>query len=161
MFDWNQIFGRKQRKTDGNLNQRQKRMFEKRERNLSQPEWNRLKRKLLNIGGKAVVPPTDPEETPESFLNGMLNKGQVINLSVEVKNMKSSDCHKNSAKLWKEENADISTGFSLSEDGLWRLHSWAVKNRKIIETTVPREIYYGVVLTGKSNKLFAESEGVV
>lgn len=160
MFDWSQIFGKRRRKrTDGT--ERQKK-FEKREEELPQPEWNRLKKKLLNIGGEAVVPPMSRDETPRGFLKGLLNKGKVIDLPVRVNEMKSSNCHQNSAKLWRDEGARVATGLGLTKkDGLWRLHTWAVKDGTIIETTVPRNVYYGVVLSDKKSKLWAENEGVI
>ena len=43
----------------------------------------------------------------------------------------------------------MATGYALSEDGLWRSHSWGLtqaRNRAvIIETTVSRERYFGVM----------------
>ena len=38
------------------------------------------------------------------------------------------------------------TGYALSDDGLWRQHSWVMDDQVIYETTVKRTQYYGFVL---------------
>lgn len=56
-----------------------------------------------------------------------------------------SDCHENSLRL---QEADPSLarhyGYALSEDGMWREHSWCVRpDGRIVETTVARVAYFG------------------
>ena len=71
-----------------------------------------------------------------------------------IKQMENSRCHDNSLELWGEDrrmlswNIHLCTGFALSDDGMWRRHSWCIRkdNRTIIETTTPRILYYGYVL---------------
>lgn len=66
-----------------------------------------------------------------------------------------SQCHSNSALLWDanrdKNNLSIATGYALSDDGIWRQHSWCVLEKarsvKIVETTVKRTAYFGFVLT--------------
>lgn len=64
-------------------------------------------------------------------------------------------CHSNSAKLYSinKDNFDvrICTGYALSDDGMWREHSWLIRHyprsNEIIETTKKRICYFGWVLT--------------
>lgn len=64
-------------------------------------------------------------------------------------------CHSNSAQLYyaNRNNFDvrICTGYALSDDGMWREHSWVIyhkdRSNQIIETTKKRVCYFGWVLT--------------
>ena len=51
--------------------------------------------------------------------------------------------------------------YALSEDGLWRCHSWVVqpmaRTVRVWETTVKRVAYFGVVLTSEECKDFVEN----
>ena len=64
-----------------------------------------------------------------------------------------SNCHGNSAYLWekKPKTRKIATGYALSDDGMWRQHSWVVElingETIIVETTEPRVLYFGFVLS--------------
>ena len=83
----------------------------------------------------------------------------------------TSQCHTNSAMLWEanksrtlegpyREELALATGYAMSEDGLWRQHSWCVLRTparvKVVETTVPRVAYYGFVMTHAEAERFAE-----
>ena len=75
-------------------------------------------------------------------------------------------CHSNVATVWRENCAfrdlHITTGYALSEDGLWRQHSWLVHRYKtekqhrtrIIETTTKRKAYFGFELTTEEAIVF-------
>ena len=55
------------------------------------------------------------------------------------------DCHANVDRL--RENNEIENdfiGYALSEDGLWRYHSWGTLKEKIAETTERRLVYIGL-----------------
>jgi hypothetical protein len=62
-----------------------------------------------------------------------------------LKEMKQSRCHNNCTELFLLNNTiKIFYGYALSDDGLWRNHSWCVnKEGIIIETTVSRLLYLG------------------
>jgi len=80
--------------------------------------------------------------------------------------MKKSECHKNVAEIWAEKQDElvgIGTGYSLSDDGLWREHSWGVRREGILETTVSRAKYFGVLLQHGDADSFAmaNSAGIV
>jgi len=70
----------------------------------------------------------------------------------------ANGCHENVAELWLEKAtgvSDIGIGYALSEDGLWRQHSWAVQKTDIIETTEERVKYFGILLEGNEADSFA------
>jgi len=53
-------------------------------------------------------------------------------------------CHKNAALLDDGRTCRRFTGFALSDDGCWRLHSWVMTPDGIVETTERRTLYFGV-----------------
>jgi hypothetical protein len=112
-----------------------------------QPELKRLRSLLLRIGGVCLVAPPKPDSDVAALLeSGFLTAGPIV-----LKIMKCSSCHQNVAALWKTRKAGlvaIATGYALSEDGLWRQHSWGVRRDGILETTEPRSKYFGLVLQG-------------
>ena len=57
--------------------------------------------------------------------------------------METSQCHENSRKLLKKGKIKyLHTGYALSDDSLWREHSWCVDfDNNIVETTEPRIVY--------------------
>lgn len=71
----------------------------------------------------------------------------------------------NSANLWDANRGRcfIATGYALSEDGLWRSHSWVVqpmpRTLRVWETTVKRVAYFGVVLTEEECDRFYRDNG--
>ncbi len=119
-----------------------------------QPELKRLKSVLLRLGGDFLVAPPNPD--PD--VSALLVSGFTIGSKVIFKPMKSSSCHENVASLWRGRKFDligIATGYALSEDGLWRQHSWGVLRDGVLETTEVRVKYFGIVLQGKSADRFA------
>jgi hypothetical protein len=68
-----------------------------------------------------------------------------------------NECHSNSARMWESGRAAaLATGYALSEDGLWRQHTWALtESGTPIETTAPRRAYTGYVLTPDEAAEFA------
>ena len=62
-------------------------------------------------------------------------------------------CHDNVCEFWRDEpdRYVLATGYGLSDDGLWRPHSWLVEPQndgppRIVETTVGRLAYFGYVM---------------
>jgi hypothetical protein len=112
-----------------------------------QPELKRLRSILLRMGGIFLVaPPRSDGDIPMLLESGFLTSGPIT-----VKIMKRSSCHQNIAALWKCHKAGIvaiGTGYALSEDGLWRQHSWGIRRDGLLETTQPRVKYFGLVLQG-------------
>lgn len=115
----------------------------KQKKNLEQwPELRPLQDRLLSIGGDWVA------LEPECDLEALLKEGRIIEGKVILKSMEKCKCHSNCAKLWSKnpKNNRIATGWALSDDGIWRQHTWIHKGKTIIETTEPRTLYFGMVL---------------
>ena len=122
----------------------------------NQPELKQLKSILLRIGGEFLVAPPKPD----SDIPSLLQAGFVTSGPITLKIMKSSSCHQNVAALWNHKKAGIvalATGYALSDDGLWRQHSWGILRNGILETTQPRTKYFGLVLQGEKADHFAAS----
>lgn len=112
-------------------------------------EMFELRSLLLNFGGSEVCMPGYDEDTRRIIERGQLWYGDRIHM------MKGqpSQCHRNSSYCWEanQNKAVLCTGYALSEDGVWRCHSWLVELRprrnRIVETTVPRVAYFGFGMT--------------
>ncbi len=102
---------------------------------------------LIQIDGKVVV--VEFHESPD-FCKALVKFGEITpNDNLEIFNGEDRECHTNSAVLWSQnrENYSLVTGFALSDDSVWRRHSWVkTKDGKLIETTIKREKYFGLTL---------------
>ena len=113
---------------------------------------------LLGFGGEEVC-----MELEDEHFYLMKDYGQFW-LGKNIKMMKGIKCacHQNSADLWNHNktNTLICTGYALSEDGMWRQHSWVLwfkpRSVQIVETTTPRKAYYGVCLDYNECYIFKE-----
>ena len=112
-----------------------------------------LCRRLMDIGGISIVLPDFEED-----IDDILKYGQLWdNITTHHMPGRPSQCHANSCDLWyNNRNAEtfcvsICTGYALSEDGLWRQHSWLMQLKAranvLIETTEPRIAYFGFAMT--------------
>lgn len=118
-----------------------------------QPDILVLRDRLLAISGTHLVAPT----VPEPDLKDLLSEGIVMKEAIYFEEMARSNCHKNVAVLWQQKSGNLialATGYALSDDGLWRQHSWGIRSGAIVETTEPRKIYFGVRLEGSAADLF-------
>jgi hypothetical protein len=113
--------------------------------------WLRWCRRLLWHGGALVVPPPHPE--PD--LDELLASASGVAPDLRVLAGDENACHANAAVLWIDGAvAAIGTGYALSDDDLWRQHSWAVDaDGTIVETTSARRAYVGLTLTGATPPL--------
>jgi hypothetical protein len=121
----------------------------------SQPELAALREILLRRGGTELVAPGKPD--PD--VPALIERGAVMSLPAMPRVMDASVCHENVSELWMDKEAGLSgigTGYALSEDGLWRQHSWGLQQEQIIETTAARSIYFGVSLEGEAADRFAQ-----
>lgn len=112
-----------------------------------------LRKKLLSISGREMVPFKEPD------LQKMINDGKKIQPhNIIFKKGRSSQCHENSALLYNNNRSitEIGTGWALSDDGLWRQHSWAMRGSELVETTVSRSKYYGILLDGEEASKFVD-----
>lgn len=114
-----------------------------------------LRDKLLSFAGEEAVMPDMDEDIGDILAYGQLWNGWS---NTRIKKGQPCHCHQNSADLYyanrDKENLTVATGYALSEDGLWRQHSWLVmrlaRSVQVIETTKRRLLYFGVALTGKT-----------
>lgn len=116
-----------------------------------------IKQKLLRMGGWAVCLPDSLGDLDEYF-----NRGLKLGGKSTLKAGRPSNCHANSVELWidSKEKIKICTGFALSEDGVWRVHTWGVQKAsdkiKIFETTERRVLYYGYTLSRVESIMFTQ-----
>lgn len=133
-------------------------------RQAPQEIWT-LRDGLVAMGGEEVcLPPNEPD------LEKILARGQLWGRSdVVARGGRASQCHSNSAFLWEsaQDRMVVASGFALSDDGVWRQHSWCLEvaqnTARTVETTRGRELYFGYVLTLAETLKFAAAEidGVV
>ena len=113
------------------------------------PELRQLRRKLLSIGGEEIVP------REELDLSKIIKRGKLFKNKAILTKLRAISCHTNAAELYAAKNYKIATGWALSDDGLWRQHSWCIDGKEnIVETTKRRRKYFGVVLMQKEAKKF-------
>jgi hypothetical protein len=122
---------------------------------MTKRHFNKLEARLLAIGGDRVV-----RQEPAPYLAEILDRGELFDLRVRRRRGKANRCHANAADIWARgtERYRLAHGFGLSEDGLWRMHSWALDDKGIIETTEARERYFGFVLDPYEALYFWEHE---
>lgn len=117
-----------------------------------------LRDRILTFGGDEVLLNTRDEDAEK-----VLERGQFFYGSKYMKKGEDCRCHQNAAYLWdaNRDRCQIATGYALSEDGLWRQHSWVVqpmtRTVKVWETTVERVAYFGVVLNDEECQEFFDT----
>jgi hypothetical protein len=119
-----------------------------------QPEIGLLKNLLLKLGGTHLVAP--PKR--DSAVHRLIDTGFVMAGPVQFEMMEGSRCHRNVAATWIQRThgiLGIGSGYALSDDGLWRQHSWGLLREGILETTEPRWKYFGVLFQGLEGDRFA------
>ena len=117
-----------------------------------------LREKLLSFAGSDVCMPV-----VDGDLNEILSRGQIwYGDRLQMRTGQPSQCHRNSSYLWSKnkERYVLCTGYALTPDGMWRSHTWLIEPRvrksRVIETTVPRILYFGFAMTEKQAEEFAE-----
>jgi len=89
----------------------------------------------------------------------LLETGFLTGGPIKLKVMNASSCHQNVASVWKKRRfgiVAIATGYALTQDGLWRQHSWGILRDGVLETTVVRVKYFGILLQRAAADRFAE-----
>lgn len=107
---------------------------------------------LLSFGGEVVCfAYTEPD------LMDILQYGQLWHgYGAVMRRGAMSRCHQNAGSLAAKSKGQIYAckGYALSDDGMWRQHSWCIEKDqetgapRIIETTEPRVLYFGFVKPG-------------
>ena len=113
-----------------------------------------LKAKLFAIGGNKISPQHCP------FVSEIASHGVLVELPVKLRQMDGNRCHHNVARLWEQRKKHsrlkaIATGYALSEDGMWRWHTWGLAATHILETTVVRLQYFGIPMDAEDADAFA------
>jgi hypothetical protein len=103
------------------------------------PGFRKLESKLLALGPGRVVP------MPELHMAELLMRGAAVTGNVRVRHGEPNRCHYNAAVLWlRDPRAEIWTGYAYS-GGVWRQHSWNVRDGEIIDMHDDAEKRFGVV----------------
>lgn len=118
--------------------------------------------RLLSIGGDFVLIPLREPDLEKLLKRGTLWEGP----PTHSMSMSMSQCHANVAELYgNRQITAIATGYGLTHDPdgirLWRQHSWGVligtdDVPEVVETTEPRKLYYGAILTPEEAEEFLQ-----
>lgn len=125
-------------------------------------KWAKLENFLLQLGGDDVVVPVVIDDWFVDWMDEDRTVSIGANCPMALMEGDTNQCHRNTAQLLLDGIADtIYTGYALSEDGLWRQHSWA-ENRQgiLLETTTERRCYVGARLNFILALKFILSEGM-
>lgn len=120
-----------------------------------------LRDKILAFGGHEVCMPLVEDDYFAIMKRGQFFYGDHAHLKKGL----PSHCHCNAAQFWaaNKGRCQICTGYALSEDGIWRQHSWVVqpltRSWRIWETTVKRVAYFGVIFDDAECERFYASNG--
>ena len=117
---------------------------------------DKLKIKLLSIGGSDVKLGLDTEEEQVR----MLNDGRVYDEKVNFVSGMPSQCHRNVSDKYQKSakhGFKIVSGYALN-NGSWLQHSWGFNKNGIVETTkIKFDAYYGYELTPEESSEFCFS----
>ena len=107
-----------------------------------------LTAKLSGCAGWAVVA-TNLTTLPYMITEGFLLDGEDAVMETGA----PSACHDNASRLTRlnPDKMVLMTGYALSDDGMWRGHSYCLRSEDdgsftIVETTVPRLAYFGHIV---------------
>lgn len=104
-------------------------------------QYEELKKILLSAAGSAVIFMGEISNYDELVDRGFFRRGLVK----KVGGLQGF-CHDNAEALQqKYPHYKRVSGFALSDDGVWRDHSWLIntRNDEILETTTIRKLYFG------------------
>ena len=120
----------------------------------NQPAITSLRAKLFGIAGNQISPQLCP------FVSEIASHGVLVELPVKLRQMDGNCCHHNVASLWEQRKKRsrlkaLATGYALSEDGMWRWHTWGITATHVLETTVARLQYFGILMDAEDADAFA------
>jgi len=85
----------------------------------------------------------------ECFVEYLVEFGHIFKMPVQLNRREPSSCFSNVAAIYLHNpSMEVAVGYvgGLGKDDLWRQHAWLVDDGKIIETTLKRRLYFGVIL---------------
>lgn len=112
---------------------------------------------LLESRLKEFIPNSSIKYSLDEYIDLELARGEFMygdRARLEIG--RPNQCHKNSAELFElnPETTRIVTGWAFIQQDLWVQHSWLIhyltedyKKYELVETTLKRDAYFGVVLT--------------
>jgi len=110
-----------------------------------------LRDRLVKMGGKFACLGGEfmfEEDLEKIMARGLLMKGGPRGGKPIMARGNPCQCHSNSAACWEANQKELflCTGYALSDDGIWRQHSWCWHSRlrKVVETTELRVAYFGI-----------------
>jgi hypothetical protein len=111
-----------------------------------------LVNRLLAFRGSIVVCWNEDQCTSEGFVACLMVLGRATagkSARLRLKGMERSHCHSNAIDLARKypKRYQREIGYALSRD-MWVPHSWIwdIRDSRIVETTCPRDAYFGVTL---------------
>jgi hypothetical protein len=122
----------------------------------SQPELRELRRILLKLGGVELVPSPGNDPIVDLLIEyGIVYSGPVV---LKQGGHSGQDC--TLGRIWTRRLygiVGIGTGFALADDGLWREHSFGVLREGVLETMIPKQKYFGLLLVSEAADVLAET----
>jgi hypothetical protein len=107
---------------------------------------------LLSFGGVFVVaPPKADPDVPGLIRSGFLMSGPILTKPMSM-------CHQNVSDVWTKGQKGllgIATGYALSDDGLWRQHTWGMMRDGVLDSTEARLKYFRILLQDAAADNFA------
>jgi hypothetical protein len=95
---------------------------------------------------------------PDSQIGELLDRGRYFpGARALMCRGEPSGCHANAAMMFVKSRGEarMACGYALSDDGLWRQHSWGIDSEdgRILETTDQRVRYYGYVMDDRESAM--------
>ena len=122
------------------------------------PKMQELHDLLLSHGGEMTCLPRIEEDFDAILTRGRIFKPRWLRMMPG----RDCGCHFNVARLWdvNKDRVRICTGYGLSDDRIWRQHSWGLfKKQVVVETTVERILYFGFIMTPDEAEQFFFDNG--
>jgi hypothetical protein len=123
----------------------------------------RLNERLAIGETSLVLAPAGMGPSPEfrqQWVLWQLDSGQLMDIAITLKRKEKSGCRQNVATIWRRKRygiGGICGGYGLSDDGLWRDHTWGIlRDGGLLETTEARVRYFGLVQVGEMADAFAD-----
>ena len=127
-----------------------------RESSKGQPGLRELRRILLKLGGEELSPPADFDPTTTFLVDfGIVFAGPVV-----VKQNPRGPDDRALGRIWNRRLhgiVGIGIGYALDADGIWREHAFGVLREGVLELTVPKQKYFGLLLIGEAADGYAET----
>lgn len=127
----------------------------------SRPWWNSnhvTANKFVStvIEGTHLVADPDDEGELESLIKFSGLKIIIPDQNdIKLNIMEYRRCHDNSFELFKQGKvSEMHSGYALSDDGLWRHHSWCIDDEgNVVETTIKRLVYLATNILNRESLL--------